>query len=162
MLVAIRAVDSNDFVGLNFYSHYQVKVQLNANDPFVFVHNTGALMTDMDYPLYPEGLYRALKLIATIGKPVIVTENGLADDKDDRRALFIRRYLYAVSKAIEEGVDCRGYFYWSLLDNFEWSAGYAMRFGLYEVDFATQKRTLRSGSLPFKNLVQRFSSTSST
>ena len=59
--------------------------------------------------------------IAKVGVPIYVTENGLADDADDRRGLFIRRYLYAVSKAITEGVDVRGYFYWSLMDNFEWA-----------------------------------------
>ena len=76
--------------------------------------------------------------MAQLGKPIYITENGIADARDDRRELFIRRYLYAMSQAMKDGCDVRGYFYWSLLDNFEWAKGYEMKFGLYEVDFKTQ------------------------
>ncbi|NUM78092.1 family 1 glycosylhydrolase, partial [candidate division KSB1 bacterium] len=69
--------------------------------------------------------------------------------------LFIRRYLYALSQALKAGDDVRGYFYWSLLDNFEWVEGYDMKFGLYEVDFATQKRKLREGARSFVEIVKR-------
>ena len=89
--------------------------------------------------------------------PIIITENGIADKKDDRRRRYIERYLYAVSKAIKEGADIRGYYYWSLMDNFEWSEGYEMKFGLYEVDFTTQVRTLREGSKRYMDIVARFS-----
>jgi beta-glucosidase/6-phospho-beta-glucosidase/beta-galactosidase len=61
-----------------------------------------------------------------------------------------------VSKAIKDGIDVRGYYYWSLLDNFEWAEGYFMRFGLYEVQFDSQKRILRSGAKPFIDTVKRF------
>jgi beta-glucosidase len=134
-----KAPASNDFFGLNYYSHYLVKAQLNPKQPFVLAHNTRDVMvcgcrvllrphlsvyhflshvllqTDMPYPIYAEGLYRALKRCAQLKVPIYITENGLADAVDDRRALFIRRYLYAVSRAISEGVDVRGYFYWSLM-----------------------------------------------
>ena len=70
-------------------------------------------------------------------------ENGLADKKDNQRKYFIIEHLKYVHKAIEEGVDIRGYFYWSLLDNFEWDKGWAPKFGLYEVDRQTFKRTAR-------------------
>ena len=110
-------------------------------------------MTDMPYTIYPEGIYRAIDRVSQIGKPIIITENGIADSKDDRRGLFIKRYLYAVNKAILKGKDVRGYFYWSLMDNFEWAEGYDMKFGLYEVDFNTQKRTLRAGSKEFVKIV---------
>ena len=69
-----------------------------------------------------------------LNKPIIITEK-IADDRDDRRALYIQRYLFAISKAIKDGYDVRGYYYWSLMDNFEWAFGYDMRFGLYEYDF---------------------------
>ncbi len=72
-------------------------------------------MTDMHYAIYPEGFYRAIKQMGTLGKPVIITENGLADAEDSRRNLFIRRYLYAMAKAKDEGVDVRGYYYWTLM-----------------------------------------------
>eukprot|EP00455_Lapot_gusevi_P022480 TRINITY_DN233_c0_g2_i1.p1 TRINITY_DN233_c0_g2~~TRINITY_DN233_c0_g2_i1.p1 ORF type:complete len:477 (-),score=115.92 TRINITY_DN233_c0_g2_i1:302-1732(-) len=152
-----RAPHSNDFFGLNYYSHYHVQMKLSPSTPFQLRHRAGAIMTDMTYPIYPEGFYRALMRMGELKKPVYVTENGLADDRDDRRHLFLRRYLYAMSKAIADGVDCRGYFYWTLMDNFEWSEGYAMRFGLYSVDFQTQERKLRDGAKYFAEVVQRFS-----
>ena len=86
-------------------------------------------------------------------KPIIITENGIADSADDRRSLFIERYIYAMSKAIKDGSDVRGYYYWSLMDNFEWAEGYDMRFGLYEVDFDSQNRTLRKGSEKFIEVI---------
>jgi beta-glucosidase/6-phospho-beta-glucosidase/beta-galactosidase len=87
--------------------------------------------------------------------PIYITENGLADSSDKIRPIFIKRYLYATSKALKDGLDIRGYFYWSLMDNFEWAKGYEMKFGLYKVDFNTQKRTLREGSKAFIEIINR-------
>jgi len=110
--------------------------------------------TDMPYPIYPEGFYRALKTISTLGVPIYVTENGVADQSDTLRPVFIERYVYAMHQAIKDGIDVRGYFYWTLFDNFEWAEGYDMKFGLYEVDFSTQERRIRPGSAPFLKFVQ--------
>jgi len=115
------APKSNDYAALNYYSHYHVQFEFNPDQPFKFVHVHNSLMTDFAYPIYPEGIYRAIKRVGQLGLPVYITENGIADHLDDRRHLFIRRYLYAVSRAMKEGVDVRGFFYWSLLDNFEWA-----------------------------------------
>jgi beta-glucosidase/6-phospho-beta-glucosidase/beta-galactosidase len=78
---------------------------------------------------------------------------GIADDKDNRRAYMIRTYCYAISKAIADGADVRGAFYWSLFDNYEWAFGYSMKFGLYAVDFATKERTMRPSALMYKSIV---------
>ena len=137
--------NSLDFIGLNYYSHVAFKYSGNMEKSFYPLPYPGEQMTDMDYTIYPEGIYRAIKRVAKLGKPIIITENGIADAKDDRRALFIERSLYAVSKAIADGYDVRGYFYWSLMDNFEWNSGYTKRFGLYEVNYKTLDRTLRQG-----------------
>lgn len=117
--------------------------------------------------MYAEGFYLALKRLsrALPKKPIYVTENGVACDDDSRRQLFLKRYLYAMSRAYQEGVDIRGYFYWTLMDNFEWAFGYNPRFGLYEVDFgpkgdgvnASLKRRLRPGSEYFREVAKRFS-----
>lgn len=144
-----------DFIGLNYYSHFRVDFQLNPQEFFKFKFLPEEIMTDMPYPIYAEGFYRALQTLATLQKPIYVTENGIADAKDDRRELFIRRYLYALSRAKQEGCDVRGYFYWSLLDNFEWAEGYDMKFGLYEVDFNTQQRRLRNGAKFFIQAAKR-------
>jgi len=149
------AINSLDFIGLNYYSRWHVKGQLNLAEPFTFELRPQDIQTDMPYAIYPEGFYKAVKTIAKLNVPIIITENGIADNKDDRRSLFIKRYLYALFKTIEEGYDIRGYFYWSLMDNFEWAEGYMMKFGLYDVDFNTQKRTLRSGSQSFVNIVNQ-------
>ena len=148
-----KAIKATDFFGLNYYSHVNLKFQLHNHEFFTNTYPKNDTMTDMPYTIYPEGIYRAIDRVSQIGKPIIITENGIADSKDDRRGLFIKRYLYAVNKAILKGKDVRGYFYWSLMDNFEWAEGYDMKFGLYEVDFNTQKRTLRTGSKEFVKIV---------
>ncbi len=149
------AVGTLDFIGLNYYSRMHVKGQLNAVEPFVFDTREQDIMTDMGYPLYAEGFHRALKTISRMDVPIYVTENGLADDSDSVRPLFIKRYLYALNQALRERIDVRGYFYWSLMDNFEWAEGYSMKFGLYEVDLETQDRRLREGSRPFVEMVNK-------
>ena len=150
-----NAIGSADFIGLNYYSRWHVKGHLSPTSPFTFEKRKQDIQTDMPYSIYPEGFYKALNDISKLNIPIIVTENGIADDKDDRRETFINRYLYALNKSIDDGMDIRGYFYWSLMDNFEWAEGYSMKFGLYEVDFNTQIRKLRNGSLAFKRAINR-------
>ena len=149
-----RATHALDFIGLNYYSHLHVKFNWSTQEFFKFTFPDDAVMTDMPYTIYPEGFYRALQAVQQLGVPIYVTENGIADARDDRRALFITRYLYALQRAMQEGADVRGYFYWSLTDNFEWAEGYDMKFGLYEVDFNTQERKLREGAKAFVQAVK--------
>jgi beta-glucosidase len=131
---------SMDFIGLNYYSEAIVR-------NFKPGCYDNEIMTDMPYAIYAEGFYTAIKEMAQFGKPLYITENGIADVRDDRRELFIKRYLYALSKAMKDfNADVRGYFYWTLMDNFEWDNGRLYKFGLYSTDFATQKRCLRSGA----------------
>jgi|SRR5579863_266466 len=149
-----------DFIGLNFYSRVVIESRLTdymatggKGEP-AFPHcRQGELMTDMEYGVCPEGLYEAIKDMSRFGKPIYITENGVGDKHDDIRGLWIKRYLYAVSKAIQDGYDVRGYYYWSLMDNFEWDRGYAQRFGLYEVDFTTKERTLRHSAQLYRDII---------
>ena len=149
------AVGAMDFIGLNYYSRMHVKGQANLTEPFVFEKRAKDIQTDMDYALYPEGFYEALHTISTLKKPIYVTENGVADQGNNIREIFIKRYLYALNKGLQDGLDIRGYFYWTLMDNFEWSEGYKMKFGLYEVNFETQERTLRESSNLFAKMVKK-------
>ena len=149
------AVGAMDFIGLNYYSRMHVKGQANLTEPFVFEKRAKDIQTDMDYALYPEGFYKALHTISTLKKPIYVTENGVADQGNNIRELFIKRYLYALNKGLQDGLDIRGYFYWTLMDNFEWAEGYKMKFGLYEVDFETQERKLRESSNLFAKMVKK-------
>ncbi len=146
-----------DFVGLNYYTHFHRRFNPFSEELFTEVTRLPPEeLTDMGYEIYPEGLYRALKLITRYtSKPIYITENGIADNSDTKRAKFIEDHLSVVNKAIADGMNIKGYFYWSLMDNFEWAHGFEKRFGLYHVDFATQKRTLRQGSLKYLEIIQK-------
>ncbi|HEY1954344.1 MAG TPA: family 1 glycosylhydrolase [Polyangiaceae bacterium] len=134
-----------DFVGLNYYSRDVVRFDRHKPAELFAARSVpaGAAVSDLGWEIFPEGLGQVLRALAKKRKPIWITENGIADAKDEKRERFIVDHLREVARAIEDGVDVRGYLHWSLLDNFEWAEGYAPRFGLYEVDYATQKRTLR-------------------
>lgn len=141
------AHQKNDFLTLNYYFHKKIQF------PFT-VKNENAVVSDMGWEIYPEGLYRLLKWLSSYNLPIYITENGLADAKDEKRANFIKASLSWVHQAIQEGADVRGYFYWSLLDNFEWDKGYWPRFGLIKVDYQTLQRTVRPSALEYAKICQ--------
>ena len=138
--------DHQDFIGLNYYFHNRVK-------GFKFNQNENKKVSDMGWEIYPEGLYRVLQNLAKYKKPIYITENGLADAKDRERSDFIKKHLRYALKAVKEGIDVRGYFYWSLLDNFEWDKGFWPRFALVEVDYKTLERKIRKSALKYRNII---------
>jgi beta-glucosidase len=111
--------------------------------------------TDMDWDVYPEGVHRALRMLSRYRKPLYVTEAGVADATDHIRADYITRQVEGVRRALAEGIDVRSHMYWSLLDNYEWALGFEKRFGLIEIDFATQKRTPRPSAYVYKGIIER-------
>jgi beta-glucosidase len=147
--------DAFDFFGLNYYSRVFKKFSLFRSGHTGDVNKTPPEnRSDMGWGIYPEGLYRCLKFISGYtSRPIYITENGIADDGDTKRAGFIEDHLLVMNKAMAEGMNVKGYFYWSLLDNFEWAFGFEKRFGLYHVDYATQKRTLREGSRKYPEMI---------
>lgn len=136
-----------DFIGLNFYFRNRIK-------DFVFNQNENNKVSDLGWGLFPEGLLHALLDLKCYKKPIYITENGLADAEDRHREWFITESLRAVHKAIQAGVDVRGYFYWSLLDNFEWDKGFWPRFGLVEVDFSTLQRMVRPSAKAYAEIIK--------
>lgn len=144
-----------DFVGLNYYTrNFQKFVFSGEGHARGVIKSPPEKLTDMGWEIYPEGLYRALKMITRhTPKPIYITENGLADDSDTRRAGFIEEHLRVLNRSVAEGMNVKGYFYWSLLDNFEWAFGFTRRFGLYHVDFSTLRRTLRAGSRKYPEII---------
>lgn len=152
--INLKSKNSLDFFGLNYYSHNHIKFNLFKRDYSELKYQTSDTMTDMPYTIYGEGIYRAIQLVSSLNVPIIITENGVADRDDKIRAEYISKYLYAVHKSIKDGYNVVGYYYWSLMDNFEWAFGYDMRFGLYSVNFDTQERKLREGSKTFVNIVK--------
>jgi beta-glucosidase len=142
---------SCDFIGLNYYTREHV-----AFDPSLPHELFGRRFIPANLPrsdagrsgkpygeIYPQGLYRALKRIARLGMPIYVTETGLPDADDSRRPQFMLDHLGAIHRAIADGIDVRGVFWWTLLDNFEWAEGWGLRFGLYAFDQHTGERRLR-------------------
>lgn len=138
-----------DFIGVNYYRSISPRV-------FNPWGRGGSLQrSDSGWEIYPEGLYCILKDLRKFNLPIYITENGIADAEDEKRANFISDHLVAVWRALQEGVDIRGYFYWSLLDNFEWAHGFGPRFGLVEVDNKTMKRTIRPSAQVYARIAKR-------
>ena len=156
-----------DFLGVNYYTRAVV-----ANDPEALltraarVRQEGALHTEMEWEVYAPGLLDTLTWVkARYGDvPLYVTENGAAFRDPERagpdgvadplRVAYFRDHLRAVREAVANGVDVRGYFAWSLLDNFEWSRGFSKRFGIVHVDFATQRRTPKASARFFAEVIR--------
>ncbi len=135
-----------DFIGLNHYHHSRINYGFNKNE--------NKRVSDMGWELYPESLYHVLSRLKKYNLPIYITENGLADSKDIQREWFIKESLSSVHKAIQEGVDVRGYLHWSLLDNFEWDKGFWPRFGLVAIDYKTQNRTIRPSAHAYATIIK--------
>ncbi len=143
-----RTIQSCDFIGLNYYFHHHVGL-FGLRKKSRSVHD----VTDMGWGIHPEGLERVLLYLKKYNKPVYITENGLADAKDLKREKFIKDHLYYMHRAMEKGVDVRGYLHWALIDNFEWADGFGPRFGLVEVDRDNElKRKLRMSALSYAEI----------
>ncbi len=119
-----------DWFGLNYYTRWMVR----AFAPTPHVARAGAPVNDLGWEIYPEGFERALAAASRAGRPVLVTENGVADAHDAIRPRALVGFVAAMHRAIASGVRVLGYLHWSLLDNFEWADGWHGRFGLYGVD----------------------------
>jgi beta-glucosidase len=147
-----------DFLGVNFYTRSLISTQQPA-PPVPGVQG----FTDMGWEVVPEALTQHLGRLAReyAPPPMYITENGMANADqlidgrvaDEPRISYLRSHLLALGRARELGADVRGYFYWSLLDNFEWNSGYAKRFGLVHVDYDTQQRTLKDSAFWYRDFL---------
>ncbi len=134
--IFFEAARTDDFVGVQTYTRNRITSDGILKPP------AGAETTLMGYEFWPEALEATIRQASAVAKvPVIVTENGIGTDKDDRRVEYVRRALNGVARCIRDGINVRGYCYWSLLDNYEWNSGYRPTFGLLAVDRKTQTRT---------------------
>jgi len=161
-----------DFIGVNYYTRTVVKSLetpfeldgYNVNWQTVPGYGYSAVpqsraesgrpTSDMGWEIYPEGLYKILvALHKRYDLPMIITENGIADHRDALRPYFLISHLYAIEKALEEGIPVTGYLHWSLVDNYEWAQGYRMRFGLVHVEFPTKTYTPRPSYYLYQKLI---------
>ena len=148
-----------DYLGINYYS--RTTVQSDGAHGFLEIPPASGETTQLGWEVFPDGLHNLLTRLrqhyANL-PPIYITENGMASADevrdgevcDPQRMAYIRRHLDAVDRAMRAGVDVRGYFVWSLLDNFEWSHGFTPRFGIAHVDYTTQRRTLKRSGLAIK------------
>jgi beta-glucosidase len=132
-----------DWVGVNYYFRARIKMLWPPRTAFAQLEPGPGDKSDFGWEIYPQGLFDVLVQVARFGKPVLITENGIADADDDQRPGYILEHLRQAHRAVRHGLDLRGYIHWSLLDNFEWAQGFSKRFGLLHVDFHTQERTAR-------------------
>ena len=149
-----------DFMGVNYYTR-NVASSASPWNPAA----AGRPITDMGWEIYPQGLTELLLRLHREYPvpPLLITENGaaFADElrggrvEDAARTRFIAQHVSAVADALEQGVPVAGYMLWSLLDNFEWASGYAKRFGIVHVDYATQRRTPKDSALAYRAFLQR-------
>ena len=133
--VFLRATDGDDFVGVQCYTRMHFGPEgLTGNDPAV-------PLTQMGDERWPQAVEHTVRRAAAVsGRPVVVTENGIATDDDAERISFLREAIESAHRCLEDGIDLRGYFVWSLLDNFEWHLGYGPKFGIVAVTPDTFER----------------------
>jgi beta-glucosidase len=147
-----------DFLGVNYY-HPTVSSSANPASPA----SSGAAVTDMGWEVAPHSL---ADLLLRLNRdyalpPVFITENGAAYEdqvvegrvEDEQRRHYIELHVAAIADVIQRGVNVKGYFVWSLMDNFEWAEGYRKRFGIVHVDYATLRRTLKRSALWYQSLL---------
>jgi beta-glucosidase len=152
-----------DFFGVNIYQGTRIAMGKDGK-PETVTKSVGYEQTAMKWPVTPEALYWGPRFFyERYGKPIVITENGLSntdwvalDGKvhDPQRIDFLHRYIREFKRAAKDGIDAKGYFAWSLMDNFEWGEGYNERFGLIHVDYATQKRTIKDSGYWYKSVIE--------
>lgn len=138
-----------DFIGVQNYTYSLVGKDADLPNP------DGVELTQMNYPFAPEALEAAIRLVASrTDKPIYVTENGIATEDDARRVAFIDQAVAGVFACMRDGIDVRGYIHWSLLDNWEWFAGYGPKFGLVAVDRTTFERAPKPSAAHLGRIVR--------
>jgi len=151
-----------DFIGLNVYAGERYCAGPDGS-PERIAPEPGSPMTSMGWPVVPESVYWATRFVSErYGLPILICENGMANPDwvsldgavhDAQRIDFLHRYLRELHRACAEGLAVQAYFLWSLLDNFEWAAGYGQRFGIVYVDFASQRRVLKDSARWYQALI---------
>jgi len=154
-----------DWVGVNYYQRYRVGIRLWDSFRNLFpgfdakILHTGTKPGMQKGPgewgeIHPRGMLTSVRSVTRYGKPVYITENGIPDEHDEYRPAFILGHLFQLWKATQQNLDVRGYYHWSLVDNFEWTEGYdpRFRFGLIGVNFKNQQRSIRQSGKLFSEI----------
>ena len=152
--LAIPKSGTLDYLGVNYYGRKVISFRWSS--PFVQVDEGDGPKTDIDWEIYPEGLGRILPdIYKSYHLPILISENGIADAKDLKRADFLKSHIEQIRMVKEQGVPVIGYLHWALTDNFEWAAGFAPRFGLVEMDYATGERKPRPSFAAYREMIRQ-------
>ncbi len=147
-----NSLDEHDFIGVDYYATFVFSLK----PPFVRRKTTQNRWADIQWGIYSKGMQEVCEQSwARHRKPIYIFENGIADAEDKYRASFIKEHLRVLNRAIKNGVDVKGYFHWSLLDNFEWNKGFNPRFGLCEMDFKTMERKPRKSYYYYQKIIKQ-------
>jgi len=154
--------NTSDFLGVNLYSRMVIDYDENGKIEKVLVPNSE--VTDIGWEVYPDAMFDMLNLLKDKydNIPIYITENGASYQypvtngkvHDAKRVEYLQLYISAIYRAIENGCNVKGYSVWSLLDNFEWSYGYSQRFGIIDVNYSTQKRTIKDSGYFYADLIK--------
>ena len=146
-----KVIKQCDFIGVNYYTSDRVYGYR--------VHNPEEYISDMGWCMQPKYLEHLLdRLNEKYHKPIMITENGLADSRDEYREWWLKQTIIAMQRSIGKGTILVGYLHWSLLDNFEWDKGFWPRFGLFEVNYKTFQRTARPSAVWFGGVIRKLRS----
>jgi len=145
-----------DFLGVNYYTRIHMRFNPFKKMGVELRHRDidGYGLTDMGWEIHPHGLAKVLRYSSKLNVPLIITENGIATRDDQRKIKFMKRHIDVLEKCIKDGINVRGFFYWSLIDNYEWLQGLDARFGLYKVDFDTLKRKPTNAAAYYSYLIK--------
>jgi beta-glucosidase len=139
-----------DYIGVNYYSRTLVDTESWSMKDLLFIscrrnHET-LVKNSMGWEVYPQGIYDILMMVRKYRLPVFILENGICTGDDQLRWEYIKRHLFKIHEAIQQGVAVIGYAYWAFMDNFEWDKGFDPRFGLIHIDYKTGDRTIRESA----------------
>ena len=145
-----------DFFGVNYYTRLHMRFNPFKKMGVEMRHRDidGYGLTDMGWEVHPRGLEKVLRYASKLNVPMIITENGIATHDCQKKIKYMKRHVDVLEKCIKDGLDVRGYFYWSLIDNYEWLQGLDARFGLYTVDFQTLERRPTNAAAYYSYLIK--------
>ena len=153
--------DTCDYVGINYYSRLRAGFHLSSPKTLFFQLTVPPHKPQGDHGIelpygeaYPKGLRRAVKRFKAFNKPIYILENGVPDREDRIRPWVLESSVKQMKRLLSDGVDLRGYFHWSLTDNFEWNEGWHLRFGLIELDPKTQARRPRPSAKVYEEIIR--------
>jgi len=156
LAIVVPIKDKLDFFGVNYYTRVHIRFNPFKKMGIELRHRDigGYGLTDMGWEIHPYGLERVLRYASKLNVPLIITENGIATRDDQKRIKFMKRHVDALERSLTMGLNVRGYFYWSLIDNYEWLQGLDARFGLYKVDFNTLQREPTNAAAYYSYLIR--------